>query len=110
VIKKEILRNPFVSNRYLYVAVAGAVEALSYLLPIPMMRWTGRRTTSVLLYILSGVALLSILGIPEGEIRKEIYRYTQTLKCETIMGMKAVFLAFLTSEIMVEVHVHLLTT
>ncbi|XP_023709704.1 organic cation transporter protein isoform X3 [Cryptotermes secundus] len=55
----------FTADRYLYVAVAGGVEAVSYILPIPMMRWTGRRTTSVLLYIISGAALLSILAIPE---------------------------------------------
>lgn len=62
-----------VCNRYLYVAVAGAVEAVSYILPIPMMRWTGRRTTSVLLYVISGAALLSILAIPEGELRQKKY-------------------------------------
>jgi hypothetical protein len=59
-----------VCNRYLYVAVAGGVEAVSYVLPIPMMRWAGRRTTSVLLYVISGAALLSILAIPEGELRQ----------------------------------------
>lgn len=60
----------FVCNRFIYVAVAGAVEAVSYVLPIPMLRWTGRRTTSVVLYVVSGAALLSILSIPEGELRK----------------------------------------
>jgi len=60
----------FVFNRYIYVAVAGAVEAVSYILPIPMLKCTGRRTTSVLLYILSGVSLLSILAIPKCELIK----------------------------------------
>jgi hypothetical protein len=58
----------FVYNRYIYVAIAGAVEAVSYVVPIPMLRWTGRRTTSVVLYVVSGVALLSIISIPEGEL------------------------------------------
>ncbi|XP_021933962.1 organic cation transporter protein isoform X2 [Zootermopsis nevadensis] len=56
----------FTADRFVYVAVAGAVEAVSYVLPIPMLRWTGRRTTSVVLYVVSGAALLSILSIPEG--------------------------------------------
>lgn len=60
----------FVCDRFVYVAVAGAVEAVSYVLPIPMLRWTGRRTTSVVLYVVSGAALLSILSIPEGELQK----------------------------------------
>jgi len=68
--KQNIIECNFVVNRYTYVAVAGAVEAVSYILPIPMLHCTGRRTTSVLLYILSGVALLSILGVPERELIK----------------------------------------
>ena len=52
------------------MAVAGAVEAVSYILPIPMLQRTGRRTTAVLLYALSGVSLLSILAIPQGELIK----------------------------------------
>jgi len=68
--KQNIKGCNFVVNRYIYVAVAGAVEAVSYVLPIPMLQWTGRRTTSVLLYILSGVSLLSILAIPERELIK----------------------------------------
>jgi hypothetical protein len=60
----------FMYNRFIYVAVAGAVEAVSYVLPIPMLRWMGRRTTSVVLYVVSGAALLCILAIPEGELRK----------------------------------------
>jgi len=68
--KQNIKGYNFVVNRYTYVAIAGAVEAVSYILPLPMLHWTGRRTTSVLLYILSGVALLSILAVPERELIK----------------------------------------
>ncbi|KAJ9574200.1 hypothetical protein L9F63_008456 [Diploptera punctata] len=55
----------FTADRYVYVAIAGAVEAVSYLLPIPMLKYSGRRLTSVLLYAVSGAALLSILSIPQ---------------------------------------------
>jgi hypothetical protein len=68
--KQNMKECNFVFNRYIYVAVAGAVEAAGYILSIPMLRWTGRRGTSVLLYILSGVSLLSILVIPERELIK----------------------------------------
>jgi len=66
--KHNIKGYNFVFNRYIYVAVAGAVEAVSYILPISMSQWMGRRKMSVLLYILSGVSLLSILAIPERKL------------------------------------------
>jgi hypothetical protein len=68
--KHNIKECNFVFNRYIYVAVGGAVEAVSYILPIPVLQRTGRRITSVLLYILSGVSLLSILAIPQCELIK----------------------------------------
>ncbi|KAJ4449850.1 hypothetical protein ANN_01256 [Periplaneta americana] len=55
----------FTANKYIYVAVAGAVEAVGYVLPIPMLKFMGRRTTSVVLYFISGVSLLLIIPIPQ---------------------------------------------
>jgi hypothetical protein len=71
------------------VAVAGAVEAVSYILPIFMLRWIGRRTTSVLLYIISGVSLLSILAIPQRELIKlalgHLFPYLLIPWCEVLL-------------------------
>ncbi|KAJ9588506.1 hypothetical protein L9F63_018118, partial [Diploptera punctata] len=57
----------FTADRYIYVATAGAVEVLSYIMPLPLLRWTGRRQTLALLYFMSSAALLSILTVPEGK-------------------------------------------
>ncbi|PSN45357.1 hypothetical protein C0J52_06542 [Blattella germanica] len=57
----------FTADRYIYVASAGAVEVLSYVMPLPLLKWTGRRQTLALLYFMSSAALLSILTVPEGK-------------------------------------------
>ncbi|GLH06925.1 Organic cation transporter protein [Gryllus bimaculatus] len=55
----------FTADRYIYTAASGAVEAISYVIPIPILRYIGRRQTSAAMYLLSGAALLSILAIPK---------------------------------------------
>ncbi|XP_049840116.1 organic cation transporter protein isoform X3 [Schistocerca gregaria] len=55
----------FSSDRYVYTAVSGAVEIVGYLIPIPLLRVMGRRSTSSLLFFISGVALLLVLPVPE---------------------------------------------
>ncbi|XP_036324369.1 organic cation transporter protein isoform X1 [Rhagoletis pomonella] len=51
-------------SRYLYVAITGMVDLPSYLVPVIMLRYTGRRPTTVSLFILTGVALLMVLAVP----------------------------------------------
>ncbi|KAJ4432080.1 hypothetical protein ANN_20694 [Periplaneta americana] len=66
VLTLKINADNFTADRYIYVATAGAVEVLSYIMPLPLLRWTGRRQTLGLLYFLSSATLLSILMVPEG--------------------------------------------
>lgn len=53
-------------SRYLYVAITGMVDLPSYLVPVVMLRYTGRRVTTMSLFFLTGIALLLVLVIPEG--------------------------------------------
>ncbi|XP_054263783.1 organic cation transporter protein-like isoform X2 [Macrosteles quadrilineatus] len=55
----------FSSNRYVYLALAGLVEAPSYVLPLLILMFLGRKSTAALLFLLSGLALISILLIPQ---------------------------------------------
>lgn len=56
----------FTANRYLYVALNGLVEAPSYILPLLLLSWLGRKTTASILFLVSGSALISILTISPG--------------------------------------------
>ncbi|XP_053946998.1 organic cation transporter protein [Anastrepha ludens] len=55
-------------SRYLYVAITGMVDLPSYLVPMIMLRFFGRRTTTASLFMLTGVPLLLVLVVPTGEI------------------------------------------
>lgn len=58
--------NNFLANEYAYVAVTGLTEVPSYIVPCLMFRWMGRKSVTLLLYLVAGVALLSVLLIPIG--------------------------------------------
>uniref|UniRef100_A0A1B6GK75 Major facilitator superfamily (MFS) profile domain-containing protein n=1 Tax=Cuerna arida TaxID=1464854 RepID=A0A1B6GK75_9HEMI len=53
----------FSSNRYIYMALSGLVEAPSYVLPLIILSWFGRKFTGSLLFFVSGVSLITILFI-----------------------------------------------
>lgn len=55
----------FSANRYLYVFLTGVSEIPAYILPLPLLAVMGRRPVSALLFLISGIALLSILLIPQ---------------------------------------------
>uniref|UniRef100_A0A1S4N1W3 Major facilitator superfamily (MFS) profile domain-containing protein n=1 Tax=Pediculus humanus subsp. corporis TaxID=121224 RepID=A0A1S4N1W3_PEDHC len=57
----------FLTNRYVYGFVTGLVEIPSYVLPLPLLKFFGRRQTSIALFYLGGFALLTILIIPRHE-------------------------------------------
>ncbi|XP_067616801.1 organic cation transporter protein [Eurosta solidaginis] len=54
-------------SRFLYVAITGMVDLPSYLVPVIMLRYIGRRPTTSSLFILTGVALLMVLVVPTGQ-------------------------------------------
>uniref|UniRef100_A0A1B6KNG7 Major facilitator superfamily (MFS) profile domain-containing protein n=2 Tax=Graphocephala atropunctata TaxID=36148 RepID=A0A1B6KNG7_9HEMI len=54
----------FSSNRYIYLALSGLVEMPSYILPLIILMWFGRKFTGSLLFLVSGLALMAILFIP----------------------------------------------
>ncbi|CAD6992718.1 unnamed protein product [Ceratitis capitata] len=54
-------------SRYLYVAITGMVDLPSYLVPVIFLRFTGRRTTTMTLFTLTGIALLMVLVVPTGK-------------------------------------------
>ncbi|KAL0266868.1 UNVERIFIED_CONTAM: hypothetical protein PYX00_009302 [Menopon gallinae] len=54
----------FHTNRYIYGFLTGLVEVPSYLLPLPLLKYLGRRYTSIPLFYVGGVALVGILMIP----------------------------------------------
>ncbi|XP_067000282.2 organic cation transporter protein isoform X2 [Anabrus simplex] len=68
----------FTANRYIYIAGAGAAEAVSYVLPIPILRFLGRRPTSFILYLMTGIALLSVLAVP--------YEYPMAIMTVALLG------------------------
>lgn len=51
-------------SRFIYVAVTGMVDLPSYLVPVILLRFTGRRTTTMSLFMLTGVALIMVLAVP----------------------------------------------
>ncbi|XP_065354205.1 organic cation transporter protein [Calliphora vicina] len=52
-------------SRFLYVGITGLVDLPSYLVPVVMLRLTGRRITTMSLFFLTGIALLLVLVVPE---------------------------------------------
>ncbi|XP_029041767.1 organic cation transporter protein [Osmia bicornis bicornis] len=59
--------NNFSTNRYIYVMVMGLTEIPAYLIPTPILMFTGRRTGCAALYIIGSICLLCILTIPTTE-------------------------------------------
>ena len=55
-------------SRFLYVGITGLVDLPSYLVPVVMLRLTGRRITTMSLFFLTGIALLLVLVVPEGNV------------------------------------------
>lgn len=54
-------------SRYLYVAITGLVDLPSLLLPVIMLRYTGRRITTMSLFFLTGAALIMVMMVPPGK-------------------------------------------
>ncbi|KAI9584726.1 organic cation transporter protein [Glossina fuscipes] len=52
-------------SRFFYVAITGLVDLPSYLVPVVMLRFTGRKVTTMLMFFLTGIALLMVLVVPE---------------------------------------------
>ncbi|KAH8306428.1 hypothetical protein KR018_011161 [Drosophila ironensis] len=53
-------------SRYLYIIATGLVDIPSYLVPVIMLRYTGRRITTMFLFMWTGVSLLLVLSVPAG--------------------------------------------
>ncbi|EDW67546.1 organic cation transporter protein [Drosophila virilis] len=53
-------------SRYLYIIATGVVDIPSYLVPVIMLRYTGRRITTMFLFMWTGVSLLLVLAVPAG--------------------------------------------
>ncbi|XP_015037369.2 organic cation transporter protein isoform X2 [Drosophila pseudoobscura] len=53
-------------SRYLYIVATGLVDIPSYLVPVIMLRFTGRRITTMFLFMWTGVSLLLVLSVPAG--------------------------------------------
>ncbi|KAH8293805.1 hypothetical protein KR054_004772 [Drosophila jambulina] len=53
-------------SRYLYIIGTGLVDIPSYLVPVIMLRYTGRRITTMFLFLWTGVSLLLVLAVPAG--------------------------------------------
>ncbi|XP_034662428.1 organic cation transporter protein [Drosophila subobscura] len=53
-------------SRYLYIVATGLVDIPSYLVPVIMLRFTGRRITTSFLFLWTGVSLLLVLAVPTG--------------------------------------------
>lgn len=54
-------------SRFFYVAITGLVDLPSYLVPVVMLRFTGRKVTTMLMFFLTGIALLMVLVVPESK-------------------------------------------
>jgi len=53
-------------SRYLYIIGTGLVDIPSYLVPVVMLRFAGRRLTTMFLFLWTGVSLLLVLSVPAG--------------------------------------------
>uniref|UniRef100_A0A1B6E2F2 Major facilitator superfamily (MFS) profile domain-containing protein n=2 Tax=Clastoptera arizonana TaxID=38151 RepID=A0A1B6E2F2_9HEMI len=53
----------FTANRYMYVALNGLTEAPSYILPLLLLTFLGRKSAASLLFLVCGSALISILSL-----------------------------------------------
>ncbi|XP_034487324.1 organic cation transporter protein [Drosophila innubila] len=53
-------------SRYLYIIATGVVDIPSYLVPVIMLRFTGRRITTMFLFMWTGISLLLVLAVPTG--------------------------------------------
>lgn len=52
-------------SRYLYVAITGFVDIPSYILPVILLRFMGRRHAACGMFIFAGIALLLVLAVPK---------------------------------------------
>lgn len=53
-------------NRFLYVGITGMVDIPCFAMPMILLKITGRRNTTIILYTLAGSALLAVLAVPAG--------------------------------------------
>ncbi|XP_055853396.1 organic cation transporter protein isoform X1 [Episyrphus balteatus] len=53
-------------NRFLYVGITGMVDIPCFAIPMILLKITGRRNTTMLLYFGAGSALLAVLAVPAG--------------------------------------------
>jgi len=54
------------ADRYVYVALNGAVEGLSYALTVPLLLYVGRKKAVSCFFFASGILQLTLLAIPRG--------------------------------------------
>lgn len=54
-------------GRYVYPFLSGIIEILSNVAPIPMLGVVGRKTCSIMLFITTGISLLSIMFLPRSK-------------------------------------------
>ncbi|XP_013097503.1 organic cation transporter protein [Stomoxys calcitrans] len=52
-------------SRYLYVIITGFVDLPSLLLPVLMLRFTGRRVATMTLFAFTGCALIMVMVVPQ---------------------------------------------
>lgn len=57
----------FSTNRIIYIAMVGLFEIPSCIVPIAILKYFGRRSTSLLLFYAAGISLLTIFVIPTDE-------------------------------------------
>uniref|UniRef100_A0A336N5D9 CSON006806 protein n=1 Tax=Culicoides sonorensis TaxID=179676 RepID=A0A336N5D9_CULSO len=62
------------ANRYIYIAMVGLFEIPSCIVPIAIMRFFGRRYTSLILFYSAGMSLLALFLIPTDE--KSVITFT----------------------------------
>jgi len=54
------------ADRYVYVALNGIFESVSYLFTVPLLIYVGRKKAVSCLFFLSGILQLILLAIPQG--------------------------------------------
>ncbi|XP_055370812.1 organic cation transporter protein [Condylostylus longicornis] len=54
------------ANRYMYVAITGLVDIPSYILPMILLKFMGRRKAATTMFAIAGISLLLVLAVPQG--------------------------------------------
>lgn len=54
------------ADRYVYVALNGIVEGVSYVFTVPLLLYVGRKKAVSCFFFISGILQLILLAIPQG--------------------------------------------